>query len=374
MGLIKRELLEARPVELGKIKIGERGKPNKGGKSYLPKKLDHFLVTTMEREGGDGPFVRNEAVHSHPEVGDEPRELFGTLMYPTVEGNFHSEMTHYEGRRQVSSCDGCTRTITATGESVTCSRLRGGDCPCKPYGRLQIQLDAQPEMGGFFVFRTTSWASVNNIQTALEQIYREFGTLYRAPVKLFMQKTEDKYTNEKGEDVTSSSWKVGLVLRMSPTDARRFLKSQAQEALQTRKELLLESGVVQAALGAADLEEAEEIAEEFFPEGVEAVEAPETDAAGAPSPVAAPDPVEGAEDEEEVQEAEYEVEEEDESPEAELTRLLKQYPEESGVLPIEGRKMCAQALFAGIPEHIEASIKWIREKAVQTDLPFGNKP
>lgn len=270
MALIKRSFLERRPVEIGKIKIGTRGakKSTSGGNSmFLPQKLDHFLVTTMEREGKDGPFKRDE--HVHAIVGDEPRELYGHLMYETVEENLHTEMCVYAGRRRQWTCDGEERTLR-DGKEEPCQREANPPCKCKPYARLHLQLEAQPQMAGYYVFRSHGWASTNNLQTALEEIYREFGTLYRAPVRLFMQKTEDVYMDGSNER-TGSSWKVGLTLRLSPVEAREYLASQARMAIQTRDMLRLESGAVIGDLHDYDREHEIEIADEFHPpEGLEA--------------------------------------------------------------------------------------------------------
>ena len=53
--------------EIGKIKIGMKGavRTSKGGKDFqLPQRLDHFIVTTLER-GEDGNFIRDEAIHQN---------------------------------------------------------------------------------------------------------------------------------------------------------------------------------------------------------------------------------------------------------------------------------------------------------------------
>jgi hypothetical protein len=268
VGLIKRTFLEARPTEVGKIKIGQRGKAYKdsgGGTSYIPEKLDHFIVTTMDRDGKEGAFLRDAAIHAA--VGAEPRQLYGTLMFPEIEENLHTEMCVYKGRRRQSSCDGETR-VGRQGERDPC---QSPNCPCKPYGRLHLQLDAAPHIGGYYVFRTHGWSSTNNLQTALEEIHREFGTLYRAPVRLFMQKTEDNYTDANKKEHTGRSWKVGIVLNMSVQDARAYLAAQARDAIGTRHQLRIEAGAVIADLDTEDRETEGELADEFHPpKGVEA--------------------------------------------------------------------------------------------------------
>ena len=267
MSTIKRSLLRSKPQELGKIKIGgkgeERQKKDKTGTFQLPVKYDHFVVTTRIR-GSDGNFERDEVIHAHPGVGAKPMELAGVLMFHSVEENFHSEMLEYAGRTKVVSCDGENRTDAKTGVVTACPKAAGGACKCKPYARLHLRLWASPHTGGYHVYRSTSWETTNNIQTALEEIHGEFGTLYKAPVKLILYPAEDVY-EEKGETKTSQSWKVGLVLAMSLEEAGRHMVESKRRLEVTRQELRLTAGEVAADLRAADEVEAADIGDEFFP-------------------------------------------------------------------------------------------------------------
>lgn len=372
MGLIKRSFLEARPVEIGKIKIGSRGRARKsssGTTTYLPEKLDHFTVTTLEREGGDGPFMRDEAVHAI--AGDKPLELFGRLMYPTVEENLHTEMCVYKGRRRQWTCDGEERTLR-DGKVDPCQREAG--CGCKPYARLHIQLDAQPQMGVFYVFRTHGWASTNNLQTALEQIHREFGTLYRAPVRLFMQLTEDQY-DHNGEERSSKSWKVGISLTMGPLEAREYLTAQAQAALQTRKHLQLEAGAVLSDLDADDLLHEGELADEFSPPmGVAASVATAEALEGAVAQIAASSGSEG-DSVDEPEEVDVEVIEPEPAPEAEPelalddVQLLTQSVEDLVTEALNAKRIthaqfnrCIEAVESGDEDTLRVTLSWLKER------------
>ncbi len=356
MGLIKRSFLERRPVEVGKIKIGTRGakRQTSGGNTmYLPERLDHFLVTTMEREDGDGPFKRDE--HVHGVVGDQPRELLGYLMYESVEENLRTEMCVYQGRRKQWSCDGELRVLR-DGKEQPCQREAG--CKCKPYARLHLQLEAQPQMACFYVFRTHGWGSTNNLQTALEEIHREFGTLYRAPVRLFMQKTEDVYSEDGGQERTGYSWKVGISLRLSPTEARAYLQAQAQAALHTRDMLRLEAGAVGADLDAHDREHEVELADEFHPP------------VGLKASLATHEALQGAAD---ILEAEIvpDGEDEEEAPPEpapavdELSRLLVD-AENAGVKLTKVQvERCRQGVNSGDEEIRTKTLEWLRGRIAE---------
>lgn len=269
MALIKPSLLRQKPQELGKIKIGGKGKVVKsaGGKQFqLPEKWDHFVVTTRVR-GADGNFVRDESIHGHAKVGDKPTSLDALLMFAEVEDNLHTEMCEYQGKQKIISCDGETACNLKTSACVACPRAAGGECGCKPYTRLHLQLMASPTIGGYHVFRSHGWESAANIQSALQEIHARFGTLYQAPVKLVIYPSEDNYNDKKsGDTKTSESWKVGLVLAMSMEEASARMIASTRHLAVTRQELkALSSGVIED-LSKNDIDEAGDLAEEYFPE------------------------------------------------------------------------------------------------------------
>lgn len=212
-------------------------------------------------------------------------------MFDKPEENFHAEMTQYKGRGKdgkVWTCDGETAINLRTNKQGTCPRAAGRECQCKPYGRLHLQLLASPHTMGYHVFRTTSWESVNNIQSSLEEIFARFGTCYQAPVKLVMYPSEDRH-----DGGVSTSYKVGLVLAVPMVDAAKAMRAvheQLRIAAPTLKALA--AGVVEDQTR-ADESSVSDIAEEFFPDEVqkqaltEALNGPEKTTAAMP-PASAP--------------------------------------------------------------------------------------
>jgi hypothetical protein len=74
--------------EIGRVKVGRKGKMIKssGGKQFqMPERLDHFLITTLER-GIDGNFTLDEAAHKT--LGPKPKEIPVSLLYNDPELNF----------------------------------------------------------------------------------------------------------------------------------------------------------------------------------------------------------------------------------------------------------------------------------------------
>jgi len=263
MALISRELMKVRPQQLGRIKLGGVGKLIKGkdGKPdwRAPIKYDHFVITSLVR-GADGNFEQDARIHTI--VGEKPMELGGVLMYDTPEENFHSEMVQYKGRGaagKIWECDGVNATNLKSGAVGSCLKASGKECKCKPYSRLHVQLDAAPFTMGYHFFRTTSWESTNNIQTALEEIYARFGTCYHAPVKLICYPSEDQHDGK-----TSTSHKVGLVLAMREAEAAALI-GEAQEYMAVARGRMKQlAAVTHEDLAVQDAEDENEIADEFF--------------------------------------------------------------------------------------------------------------
>lgn len=265
MSLISRNLLKARPQELGRIKIGGLGETRKAqsGREYqLPVKYDHFRVVGRDR-GPDGNFVVDEKIHER--IGPKPTELDGHLMWEEVEESFHSELMQYDGKTKVVSCDGEERTDLRSGEVRPCPLEAGGECACKPYSRLHLQLWADP-LGFYRVFRTTSWESTNNIQTTLEDFHDRFGNLYHLPVKLVVYPATVQY-QEGDKTKTGQSYMVGLVLAKSMEEVTKIMVNARRRLTATQSELKRLSGAVQEDLSGRDVEEADVIAQEFFPDG-----------------------------------------------------------------------------------------------------------
>lgn len=165
-------------AEWGKIKIGERGetKTSQGGKTFAqPRRLDHFLVTTMQRDAA-GRFLPDTAIMSRltPKNG-KLTEIPIKLLYDDLDLNFISRYACYRGARCWCSGDGeSAQRLNGEGKYVTvtcpCERqdpLFNGQDRCKVLGTLQVLIDGTDRVGGIWKFRTTSWNSTNAILSSL---------------------------------------------------------------------------------------------------------------------------------------------------------------------------------------------------------------
>jgi hypothetical protein len=196
--------LNPRLAEIGKIKIGGKGKEvesKKGKKFRIPVKFDCFVVTTTERDS-DGNFMPDPDVMGTEGVGDEPKELSIRLPFDDISMNFHTSYQLYEGAKLKCKGDGETATRRKEDGSEepvacnldTCKHMEQGKC--KVSGILSCYLVASPSYGGVYRFRTHSWNSVSNILAALDDFSLNTGGILQGlPLKLKMLK---KSTEEHG--------------------------------------------------------------------------------------------------------------------------------------------------------------------------------
>lgn len=253
---ISETILPRRVMEIGQVKIGGQSTgTKKGGGKPPPVKYDHFKVMTRERDG-EGRLIPDTEVHAL--IGDEPRELNIRLMYPTPEENFLSRMNHYNGQILLRVCDGEEREDRDSGECGPCLRAQG-KCECKPYGRLKVILEEASTFGGLYGFRTGSWETIRNLQSALDFFFEAFGTLRGLRLKMTLYKATDEVEGKK-----YTNWKVGLVLREKFEDAAKMALEYHRVDQLTRRELKALASGSEESFDRHDTEDETEIGAEFF--------------------------------------------------------------------------------------------------------------
>jgi len=169
-------------AERGRIKIGMKGdeKTSAQGKKFmLPVKLDHFLITTMQRDAA-GRLLPDAALMARLKPdGGKITEIPVRLLYDDVDLDFQTRYALYRGNRCWCSGDGETAQRLA-GENgkylevaCPCERLDPyftGQDRCKILGTLQVLIEGTDRIGGVWKFRTTSWNTVNAILSSLALI------------------------------------------------------------------------------------------------------------------------------------------------------------------------------------------------------------
>lgn len=180
--------LTPRLAEVGKIKIGTLSDKMVKGRR-LPKKLDHFVVTSILRDESGNLLIDEDMTKK---IGDSCQELPIYLCYDDPQLNFATFFAHFTQSRL--QCMGNGRTASRTMESgdkeeivcnpKTCEAYQKKQC--KPYGRLSVILADASRVGGCHVLRTTSWNSIRNILTSMSFIRTITGGIL-AGIKLKMR-------------------------------------------------------------------------------------------------------------------------------------------------------------------------------------------
>lgn len=176
-------ILNRRPTlpECGKIKIGRKGnaRQSQGGKAFQPpQKLDHFIVTTMERDSDgnflpDVPLMQSIAERTGQDA-NALRKIPVRLLYNDPGLNMASRYAAYDGMTVWCSGDGETanrRQADGTYQSrkCPCENLEPdyrGQQKCKINGNLAVLIEGAA-VRGVWRFRTTSFNSVDGLTGAL---------------------------------------------------------------------------------------------------------------------------------------------------------------------------------------------------------------
>ncbi len=265
----------------GHIKIGKKGaeRQGQGGKTWQPPmKLDHFVITTLERDE-TGNFKRDDALHKvlAEKYGDKPTVLPIQLIYNDLDLNYSEYLGAWRGKTRWCFSDGCSgvaERLVGDGpdrEEVACPCPRltepGYDKPdkCKPHGRLDCIIEGALTVGGVYRLDTTSWGTCEGLESSLEFIRRVTGgRLAGLPLNLTLNKqTKTNPATNKPVEV----YIVGIEYRGSLEELRLSMIRQLEADRHFFTRIAqIESGIPKDKLHELDPDEQAEIAEEFHPD------------------------------------------------------------------------------------------------------------
>lgn len=276
--------------EVGKIKIGMKGETvrSSGGKEFKrPQKLDHFILTTTEKDEA-GNYIQDAALMDELKKdatlvnnnGDLIRIPI-RLLYDSTELNFPTRYVSYNGGKLSCYGDG-EQSFKRIKNNFTepcscpCPRLDGsytGKDKCKATGALTCVIDGSELFGQAHKFRTTSINSVKGIMGGIKLIQTATkGRIAGLPLML----TVNAKTTVTPQGHNTTVYVVSLCYHGNMADLRSNVISMLTEEKQY---LLGMDAIEQAAMedGAGnvglepDSDEEREFVEEFFPDarGVE---------------------------------------------------------------------------------------------------------
>src|ERR1035437_4869904 len=168
------------PPVIGRISIGKIVEKN--GKR-LPEKDDEFTVTSQV-QGKDG-WVNHpvdETLRKTP--GAKLRTMPVRLLFDAPELNLRANYHLFDRQSGRPLCVGngetCRRSLAAGVQTLPCPSPEGSDLAkggfCKPYGRLNVRIGDDDELGSF-IFSTTGFNSIRTLSSRLSYFHAVSGGL-----------------------------------------------------------------------------------------------------------------------------------------------------------------------------------------------------
>ena len=257
------------PPIIGRIAIGKVVEKN--GKR-LPEKDDEFTLTS-QIQGRDGWI--NHPLDESLRAGatGKLRSIPVRLLFDDPELNFRAHYSLFDRMSGRLLCAGngqtCRRMTESGLQSLTCPSPElceiGREGHCKPYGRLNVRIGDDDELGSF-VFRTTGYNSIRTLAVRLRYFHAVSGGLLSAlPLELRL----------RGKSTTQSRrapiYYVDLTVRGGMTLGEAI--GQAQAVARERAECGFDQAgldeAARACLSEGGFEETGEemgaVLEEFFP-------------------------------------------------------------------------------------------------------------
>ena len=257
------------PPIIGRIAIGRVVEKN--GKR-LPEKDDEFTLTSqIQSRDGWINHPLDEALRGGST--SKLRSIPVRLLFDDPELNFRAHYSLFDRTNGRLLCAGngqtCRRMTDSGMQSLGCPSPElceiGSGGLCKPYGRLNVRIGDDDELGSF-VFRTTGFNSIRTLAVRLRYFHAVSGGLLSAmPLELRL----------RGKSTTLSRrtpiYYVDLTVRggMTLSEAISFAKAQAQERIECGFDQAGLDDTARACLSEGGFEETSEemgaVLEEFFP-------------------------------------------------------------------------------------------------------------
>lgn len=160
------------PPVIGRISIGRVVEKN--GKR-LPEKDDEFTITSqVQTRDGWVPHPIDEALRT---LGAKLRSIPVRLLFDDPNLNLRASYTLFDRATGRPICVGdgetCKRSTASGVQTLPCASPDGCelafDGGCKPYGRLNVRIGDEDELGSF-VFRTTGYNSIRTLAARLQYL------------------------------------------------------------------------------------------------------------------------------------------------------------------------------------------------------------
>ena len=217
------------PPVIGRISIGKVVEKN--GKR-LPEKDDEFTVTSQvqTKEGWVNHPV-DETLRKAP--GAKLRSIPVRLLFDDPDLNLRANYSLFDRQSGRPLCVGngetCRRSTASGIQSLpcpspdSCELARGGYC--KPYGRLNVRIGNDDELGSF-VFRTTGFNSIRTLSARLKYFHAvSGGQLSTLPLELRLRGKSTSQSHRAPIYYVDLTVKTGMTM----TEAIASAKAESDE-------------------------------------------------------------------------------------------------------------------------------------------------
>lgn len=256
------------PPVLGRISIGKMVEKN--GRR-LPEKDDQFTITSqVQTHEGWAPHPL-DAIYRNASPSEKLRTIPVTVMFSEPDLNLRACYCFFDRHAGRPLCTGngmhCRR-LTAEGVNpLPCpgpDTCEFGQGQCKPYGRLNVQIDAADELGTF-IFRTTGYNSIRTL-TARLQYYQAVssGLLASLPLELRLRGKSTAQSHRTPIYYVDLTIREGIALEAAIQQARDLHQRRMEAGFdQMALDLAAKAGLANGVFEESE-EEFSEVKEEFF--------------------------------------------------------------------------------------------------------------
>lgn len=257
------------PPVIGRISIGKVEEKN--GK-YVPVKDDEFTITTQVQKHGKWiPHPINEQLRK---ANEKLRSIPVMLLFDDPDLNLRAQYSLFDRQTGRPICVGngesCKRTTPEGVKSEYCPSPNscpiGANGQCKPYGRLNVRIGEDDEVGSF-IFRTTGFNSIRTLASRLHYFSALSGKkLSTLPLELKLRSKSTTMSFRTPIYYVDLVIREGMTLNQAIHEAHKTYEERIQAGF--KQEALDEAARNGFAAGAFEENEEDGVAivEEFYPE------------------------------------------------------------------------------------------------------------
>ncbi len=257
------------PPAIGRISIGKVVERN--GKR-LPEKDDEFTITSqIQTKEGWIAHPQDAALRKAP--GAKLRSIPINLLFNDPDLNLRADYTMFDRATGRPTCVGdgqtCRRSTLSGIQSLPCPAPEACDVSegrCKPYGRLNVRVGDDDELGSF-VFRTTGFNSIRTLAARLQYFHAvSGGRLSTLPLELRLRGKSTTQSHRSAIYYVDITTRAAMPITEAIANARdegdrRLAAGFDQQALDEAARVGFANGAFEDSA-----EDSESVLEEFFPD------------------------------------------------------------------------------------------------------------